>query len=88
MYTLSDYLFMFSLLLLILSLFLNGVGRRGSGRQPEIENPSGNITDLQIEHDHPSVLDHQSPLFGRLLHSYLFWISLFGILVSIGISQF
>lgn len=84
--TLSNNLFLLSLLLLLLSFFVNGVGRRGMTQHP-VQNPTGSITDLQLEHDHSKVIETQNSLFGKLVRSYLFWISLCGILVSVILSK-
>lgn len=86
MNTVSDYLFMLSLLLMIVALFMNGVGRRSGNKDSEIENPSGSITDLQSDRGYDPVKEQESSLFGNLRTSYLFWLSLIGLFVSIALS--
>lgn len=52
-----------------------------------VEHASGAATDLQMEHNHKKIIDRQDTIFGRLLRSYLFWISVAGIIVSIVLSK-
>ena len=87
MIAISNYLFMISLGLLILSFVLSGVGRRGMTNHDNVGDPSGSITDLQMEHDHKKVVEAQNSLMSKVIRSYLFWISLMGIIVSMLISK-
>jgi hypothetical protein len=81
----SDVLFMGSLILLIITCITKGVGKSG------VINPgidaTGATTDLQMQHDHKKLIEKQDSVFGRLFRSYLFWISILGIIVSIVLSK-
>lgn len=83
----SDYLFMGSLILLVLTFVIYGFGIRGMVNSNSSRIPSGSITDIQLEHDHNKTVDFQNRVLVRILKSYLFWISVAGILTSIVISK-
>jgi hypothetical protein len=83
----SDYLFMGSLILLIITLLLYGAGRRGMTYSVHTDMPSGATTDLQMEHNHKEVINRQDSMLRRILKSYLFWIAIIGIVVSIVLSK-
>ncbi|MZQ85631.1 hypothetical protein GQF01_26265 [Paenibacillus sp. 5J-6] len=80
MQQISDYLFMGSLILLIVTLLLKGVGSTGSS------NALGNI-DLQMQQNHKNDLDKQDSIFSRIFKSYLIWTSIAGVVLSIVISK-
>ncbi|MBW7452478.1 hypothetical protein ACFOLF_26370 [Paenibacillus sepulcri] len=81
---LSNYLFLGSTALLILTLLIKGLGRRGmSGTDPY----SGSTTDIQLEHNHREVIQTQDNLMKAILKSYLVWISIIGIATSIIITM-
>ncbi|TXK74143.1 hypothetical protein [Paenibacillus sp. N3.4] len=80
MQQISDYLFMGSLFLLIITLLFKGVGSRGAS------NPSGNI-DLQMQQNHRNDLKKQDTIIKSILKSYFVWISTVGILISIFLSK-
>ncbi|MDD9265574.1 hypothetical protein ACFPES_00870 [Paenibacillus sp. GCM10023248] len=59
----SDYLFMGSMILLILTLLFKGLGSTGHS------NPLGNI-DLQMQQNHKNDLEKQDFIISRILKSY------------------
>ncbi len=80
MQQLSDYLFMGSIILLILTLLFKGVGSKGSS------NATGNI-DLAIHENHGNDLKSQDSIFKSIFKSVFVWISILGILLSILLSK-
>jgi hypothetical protein len=84
----SDYLFMGSLILLIITCLVYGLGRpRGMTNFVDSNMPSGATTDLQMEHNHKELMDRQDSIWVRILKSYLIWIAIIGIIVSIVLSK-
>ncbi|MFD0697906.1 hypothetical protein ACFQZT_27915 [Paenibacillus sp. GCM10027628] len=82
----SDYLFMGSLILLVISFFLNGAGLQGfTGTSGD--PMSGTVTDLNMEHNQKKLMQRQDSLLGRIIRSYFFWIAILGILVSVVLSK-
>ncbi|MBA2937242.1 hypothetical protein HZF08_02910 [Paenibacillus sp. CGMCC 1.16610] len=79
----SDYLFMGSLLILLISIFVV-TGSRGMTNS---SNATGATTDLQMDHDHKKIMEKQDTMLSKLLKSYLFWIPIVGIIVSIILSK-
>ena len=79
----SDYLFMGSLLILLISIFV-ATGSRGMTNS---SNATGDTTDLQMDHDHKKIMEKQDTMLSKLLKSYLFWIPIVGIIVSIILSK-
>lgn len=86
MRNISDYLFMGSLILLIITFLVKGVVSRGDMYHG---NPDGaNVaTDLQMKHDHKKVIERQDGLIFRVIKSYIFWISILGMISSIILSH-
>jgi hypothetical protein len=84
----SDYLFMGSLILLIITCLVYGLGRpRGMTNFVNTDMPSGATTDLQMEHNHNEVMGRQDSVLVRILKSYIIWIAIIGIIVSIVLSK-
>ncbi|MCZ8521940.1 MULTISPECIES: hypothetical protein [Paenibacillus] len=79
---LSDYLFIGSLLLLVITVLLFFVRGGGLSSSTDIHNPSGSITDLSMHQDRKGHLQKQNRLLVKLLTSCSFWLPLAGILVS------
>lgn len=76
----SDYLFMGSLILLIVTLLFKGLGSTGAS------NALGNI-DLQMQQNHKNDLIKQDMIISRIFKSYFVWISIAGIIISIVLSK-
>jgi hypothetical protein len=84
----SDYLFMGSLILLVIAFILYGPGKRGTTAvQMNNDGFNGAITDLQMAQNHKEITTRQDSMLGRILKSYLFWIGIIGIIVSIVLSK-
>lgn len=66
-------------------IFFLGSGGMTSYRN--VSNDTGALTDLQMNHDHKKMLEKQNNGLVRLLKSYLFWIPVTGIIVSIVLSK-
>ncbi|RED66322.1 hypothetical protein DFP95_101821 [Cohnella lupini] len=81
----SNYLFLGSLALLIITLFVKGIGRRGMTGY-SADPYSGSTTDLQFENDHRKVIQGQDKLIKNIFKSYFIWISIIGIATSIVIT--
>ncbi|NRF94678.1 hypothetical protein HQN89_27655 [Paenibacillus frigoriresistens] len=87
MQSLSDKLFMGSLILLMISIVVSGIGF-------QFVNWRTQVTDeLDGEKQESgsrkkAVMDRQDKSLGRVLRSKLFWIAIAGILISIGLSWF
>jgi hypothetical protein len=78
----SNYLFLGSIALFIITLIVKGLGRRGMTGY-SADPYSGSTTDLQLEHDHREVIRGQDTLLKNIFKSYFIWISLIGIATSI-----
>lgn len=83
--TISNYLFIGSLILLVITVIYKGAISRGVMTRGDLE-ADGSVTDLHINHDHKKSLRVQDLALLRIVNSYLFWISIAGILLSIVIS--
>lgn len=84
----SNYLFMGSLLLLIITFIAKGTLSQGfTGLITRLDGSSGSATDLIMEDKRKSVFQFQDSIVGRIVKSYLFWISVSGIIISIVISK-
>jgi hypothetical protein len=81
MQQISDYLFMGSLILLIVTLLLKGLGSTGAS------NNSGNI-DLQMLQNHKKDMEKQDNIISQIFKSVFVWISIAGIIISIILSKF
>jgi hypothetical protein len=82
----SDYLFLGSLAFLIITFLIFFLGRGGANNS-DIMSASGAITDFQLKHDHKETIRRQDNKLVKLLKSYLFWIPIIGITVSIILSE-
>lgn len=80
MQQISDYLFMGSLILLIVTFLFRGLGSTGAS------NSLGNI-DLQMQQNHRNDLEKQDSIITRIFKSYFIWISIAGIVTSIVLSK-
>jgi hypothetical protein len=76
----SDYLFMGSLILLVVTLLLKGLGSSGAS------NAYGNI-DIQMQQDHKKDLEKQDNIICRIFKSVFVWIPIAGIIISIILSK-
>lgn len=74
-----------SLILLMVSVVISGIGFQfvnwRSQVNDELEGETNNSSSRK-----KAVIERQDKSLGRVLRSYLFWISIAGILVSIGLS--
>ncbi|OCT11336.1 hypothetical protein A8709_06595 [Paenibacillus pectinilyticus] len=80
MQQISDYLFMGSLIVLVVTLLFKGLGSMGAS------NATGNL-DLQMQQNHKSDLVKQDSIISKIYKSYFVWISITGIVISIVISK-
>ncbi|MDU0204751.1 MULTISPECIES: hypothetical protein [Paenibacillus] len=87
MQQISDYLFMGSLIFLVITFMIFFLGSGGMTSYRNVSNDTGALTDLQMNHDHKKMLEKQNNGLVRLLKSYLFWIPVTGIIVSIVLSK-
>ncbi|MEC0232555.1 hypothetical protein [Paenibacillus alba] len=83
----SDYVFMGSLGLLVLSLMLFSPGSGGRSNYINTWNATGAVTDLQRNHDHTKMAAAQHKGLVGLLKSYLFWIPVAGMIASVILSK-
>jgi hypothetical protein len=81
----SNYIFLGSLALLVLTLLVKGLGRRGIQGYRADPN-SGATTNLQLQHDHREVIQQQDSLLKSIFKSYFIWISIFGIITAVVIT--
>ncbi|WP_222708597.1 hypothetical protein [Paenibacillus sp. N3.4] len=78
---------MFSLILLMVSVVISGIGFQFVNWRSQVTDElDGETKDSSSRKK--SVIDRQDKSLRRVLRSYLFWISVAGILVSIGLSLF
>ncbi|KEQ23563.1 hypothetical protein [Paenibacillus tyrfis] len=82
MQTVSDYLFIASLLTLILSFVFVGGGGRGF-----TNGVSAYTTDLQMQQDPGKEFERQDNVIKRFFKSKLFWIAAAGIVISVILSE-
>lgn len=83
----SNYLFMGSLLLLIITCIAKGALSQGFTSVTGLGGTSGSATDLNMEHNQKKHFQFQDSLVGRIVKSYFFWISISGIIISVIISK-
>ncbi|MBP1965704.1 hypothetical protein [Paenibacillus aceris] len=83
----SDYVFMGSLGLLVVSLMLFSPGSGGRSNYINTWNTTGALTDLQRNHDHTKMAVSQHNWLVGLLKSYLFWIPISGMILSVILSK-
>ncbi|MEW9698169.1 hypothetical protein [Paenibacillus sp. SI8] len=87
--SISDKLFMGSLILLMISVVISGIGFQFVNWRSQVndeidgeEQGSNSRSSARKK----SIMDKQDKSLRRLYRSYLFWIAVAGILVSIGLS--
>ncbi|MCP3775922.1 hypothetical protein NLX71_21870 [Paenibacillus sp. MZ04-78.2] len=86
MHTVADYLFIASLLTLIVNFVFVGGGGRGftyNGGSAEAHY----ATDLQMQQDPGKVFKRQDSVVKRYFKSKLFWIAAAGIVISVIMSE-
>ncbi|MFB6367256.1 hypothetical protein ACFCP7_25060 [Paenibacillus elgii] len=86
MHTVADYLFIASLLTLIVNFVFVGGGGRGityNGGSAEAHY----VTDLQMQQDPGKVFKRQDNVVKRYFKSKLFWIAAAGIVISVILSE-
>ncbi|MDR6550779.1 hypothetical protein [Paenibacillus qinlingensis] len=79
----SDYLFMGSLIFLVITVFLFSSGSNFFNTW----NTTGAATDLQMNHDHTKMVNAQHSRLVKLFKSYLFWIPVTGMIASVVLSN-
>ncbi len=87
MESISDKLFMGSLILMMVSVVISGVGFQFVNWKSQVTDELDAET-KKSSNRKKSVMDRQDKSLGRVLRSYLFWIAIAGILISIGLSLF
>ncbi|WP_261302238.1 hypothetical protein [Paenibacillus andongensis] len=87
MQSISDKLFMGSLILLMISIVVSGIGFQFVNWRTQVNDELDGETQGSGSRK-KAVLDRQDKSLGRVLRSYLFWIAIAGILISIGLSWF
>lgn len=83
----SDYVFMGSLGFLVVSFMLFSPGSGGRSNYINTWNATGALNDLQRNHDHTKMAVMQHNWLVGLLKSYLFWIPVSGMAVSVILSK-
>ncbi|NOU98548.1 hypothetical protein [Paenibacillus planticolens] len=83
----SDYVFMGSLGLLVISLIVFPFGSEGRSNYINTWNSTGALTDLQRNHDHAKMVTAQHNWIVGLLKSYMFWIPVVGMISSVILSK-
>lgn len=79
----SDYLFMGSLIFLVITVLLFSSGSNYFNTW----NATGAATDLQMNHDHKKMVNAQHSRLVKLLKSYLLWIPVAGMIASVVLSK-
>ncbi|MCY9670260.1 hypothetical protein M5X11_36110 [Paenibacillus alginolyticus] len=87
MQSLSDKLFMGSLILLMISIVVSGIGFQFVNWRAQVTDELDGETQGSGSRK-KAVMDRQDKSLGRVLRSKLFWIAIAGILISIGLSWF
>lgn len=86
MQSLSDKIFMGSLILLMISVVVSGIGFQFVNWRSQVTDElEGETNDSSARKK--AVMDRQDKSLKRVLRSYLFWIAIAGILVSILLSR-
>ncbi|OPH56574.1 hypothetical protein BC351_26880 [Paenibacillus ferrarius] len=83
----SNYLFMGSLVLLLITCVAKGMLSQGFTKVTGLDGIHGAVTDLNMEHSPKKLFKLQDSSVGRIVKSYFFWISILGILASVVISK-
>jgi hypothetical protein len=90
----SDYVFMGSLGFLVITVMIFFSGSGGESNYINAANSTGvqaitgsTLTDLQMNHDHTKMANTPPYRIKKLLRSYLFWIPVTGMIVSVVLSK-
>ncbi|MEC0228719.1 MULTISPECIES: hypothetical protein [Paenibacillus] len=86
MQSISDKLFMGSLILLMISVVVSGIGFQFINWRSQVNDELDSETKDSSSRK-KAVIDRQDKSLSRVLRSYLFWIAIVGILVSIVLSR-
>lgn len=86
MQSFSDKLFMGSLILLMVSVVISGIGFQFVNWRSQVTDEiDGETRDSGSRKK--AMIDRQDKSLSRVLRSYLFWIAVAGMLISIGLSK-
>lgn len=85
MASIADKLFMGSLILMMVSVVISGVGFQFVNWKSQVTDELEEETKTSSNRK-KSVMDRQDKSLKRIWRSYLFWIALVGMLISIGLS--
>lgn len=83
--SISDKLFMGSLILLMISVVISGIGFQFINWRTQISDEADGETQGNSSRKR-AVMERQDKSLQRVYRSYLFWIAVAGILISIGLS--
>lgn len=85
MASIADKLFMGSLILMMVAVVVSGIGFQFVNWKSQVSNELEEETNTSSNRK-KSAMDRQDKSLKRIGRSYLFWIALAGMLVSIGLS--
>ncbi|MBD0382603.1 hypothetical protein [Paenibacillus sedimenti] len=83
--SISDKLFMGSLILLMISVIISGIGFQFINWRTQVTDETDGETQGSSSRK-KAVIERQDKSLRRVYRSYLFWIAVSGILISIGLS--
>lgn len=86
MQSISDKLFMGSLILLMISVVVSGIGFQFVNWRSQVTDELDEETNTSSARK-KAVMDRQDKSLKRVLRSYLFWIAIAGMLVSVLLSR-
>ncbi|WP_189020436.1 hypothetical protein [Paenibacillus marchantiophytorum] len=86
MQSLSDKIFMGSLILMMIAVVVSGIGFQFVNWRSQVNDELDTETKGSSGRK-KAVMDRQDKSLGRVLRSYLFWIAVAGMLVSIVLSR-
>lgn len=86
MQSISDKLFMGSLILLMISVVVSGIGFQFVNWRSQVKDELDEETNSSSARK-KAVMDRQDKSLKRVLRSYLFWIAIAGMLVSVLLSR-
>lgn len=86
MQSISDKLFMGSLILLMISVVISGIGFQFANWRTQVTDELDAETNSSSARK-KAVLERQDKSLKRVLRSYLFWIAIAGMLVSVLLSR-